>query len=301
MKKVAGHSEAAAVKACRRLISRFFCNSPLLQTWTVPWLMDGSCRAPLFPISVPNWEKRRCDVRIWFIGSCCVNKLPIILLTENFLGLTGRARDSISNFSKILYKFGEFSATETSQNPTLCEAASEAPSVSGICKGLEKRARSERKQSDGMIDDKLSQYAKGRIKTKGAVQQTDLRRGQRDDSMPIRLICFMFVAVVFALVTSQMSSAQTVKSKTNRRSWQWSWWVNWLNLTWNIVAAWRKVSSFPRQKNYEANWQLNVRTIDAWAPDCSRLYSSLCELDQVHRTFFTSCGVRLQNKNRGKH
>lgn len=54
LKKLAGHSEAAAVKPCRRLISRFFCNSPLLQTWTVPWLIDGSCLAPLFPISVPN-------------------------------------------------------------------------------------------------------------------------------------------------------------------------------------------------------------------------------------------------------
>jgi hypothetical protein len=55
------------------------------------------------------------------------------LLTENFLGgLTGRARDSISNFSNTLYKLGEFSATETSQNPTLCDAANDAPSVSGI-------------------------------------------------------------------------------------------------------------------------------------------------------------------------
>lgn len=71
LKRVAGHSEAAAVNACRLLINRFFCSSPLLQTCTVPWLIDGSCLAPLFPISVPNWEKRKCDVRIWFTGSGC--------------------------------------------------------------------------------------------------------------------------------------------------------------------------------------------------------------------------------------
>lgn len=55
------------------------------------------------------------------------------MLTENFRGgLTGRARDSINNFSNTLYIFGEFSATDTSQNPTLCDAAKDAPSVSGI-------------------------------------------------------------------------------------------------------------------------------------------------------------------------
>jgi hypothetical protein len=59
--------------------------------------------------------------------------LPIILLTENLRGFTGRPRDSIKSFSKTLYRFGEFSATEISVKPTLCDAASDAPSVSGIC------------------------------------------------------------------------------------------------------------------------------------------------------------------------
>ena len=49
--------------------------------------------------------------------------LPNILLTENFLGLTGRALDSISRRSNALYNDGVFSATETSQNPIAWEAA----------------------------------------------------------------------------------------------------------------------------------------------------------------------------------
>jgi hypothetical protein len=57
---------------------------------------------------------------------------PIILLTENFLGLAGLALESTNSRSKALYKAGLLSATDTSQKPTPCDAAKLAPSDSGI-------------------------------------------------------------------------------------------------------------------------------------------------------------------------
>lgn len=60
--------------------------------------------------------------------------LPIILVTENFRGLTGRARESINRRSNALYRAGEFSAHDTSQKPIPYDAANEAPSFSGTYK-----------------------------------------------------------------------------------------------------------------------------------------------------------------------
>lgn len=101
-----------AVNAWRLFRTRDLCNSPLLHGTTVPWLMGICLVVPLLlPINV-----------------------PIILLTENLRCLTGRPRESIRSRSKALYKLGVFSATETSQNPIACDAASEAPSCSDTWK-----------------------------------------------------------------------------------------------------------------------------------------------------------------------
>lgn len=72
----------------------------------VPWL-GGTCLAAPFPMSV-----------------------PIILLTENLRCFAGRARLSCRSLSKALYRAAEFSATDTSQKPTQCAAATWAPSAS---------------------------------------------------------------------------------------------------------------------------------------------------------------------------
>lgn len=111
---VVGHKEAAVVNACRRFTTRDFWSSPLWHGTTVPpWSCICLLREWLLPLPI---------------------NVPIILLTENFLCLTGRARESISSFSKALYRFGEFSAADTSQNPIECAAAIEAPSFSVTCK-----------------------------------------------------------------------------------------------------------------------------------------------------------------------
>lgn len=53
-------------------------------------------------------------------------------MTENLRTLPDLAFKSCNRRSNALYSSGVLSATETSQNPILCEAANEAPSDSVI-------------------------------------------------------------------------------------------------------------------------------------------------------------------------